>query len=62
MTKINQSDGFSQNKVQTKNVNHITEYINTNIQKTTANTTKYMKYMKQVWNKVRIKSIVHVCF
>ena len=28
--KINQSDGFTQNKVQTKNVNHITEHINTN--------------------------------
>ena len=38
------------------NVNHITEYINTNIQKTTT------KYMKQVWNKVRIKRIVNVCF
>jgi hypothetical protein len=35
--------------VKTKNVNHITEYINTNIPKATANTTKYMK---QVWNNV----------
>jgi hypothetical protein len=42
-----------------KNVNHITEYINTNIQKTTTNTTKYMK---QVCNKVRIKRTVNICF
>jgi hypothetical protein len=46
-------------KYKQKNVNHITEYINTNIQNTTTNTTKYMK---QVWNKVKIKSIVNVCF
>jgi hypothetical protein len=38
---------------------HIAEYINTNIQKTTASTTKYMKH---VWNKARIKSTVNVCF
>jgi hypothetical protein len=37
---------------------HITEYINTNIQKATTNTTKYMK---QLWNKVRIKRTVNVC-
>ena len=42
---MNQSDGFSQNDVSTKNVNHIAEYINTNSEKykTTANTTKYIK-------------------
>ena len=34
-------------KYKQKNLNYITEYINTTIQKTTANTTKYMK---QVWN------------
>jgi hypothetical protein len=31
-------DGFNQNKVYTKNVNHIIEYINTIIQKTTTHT------------------------
>jgi hypothetical protein len=36
--KLNQSDAFSQNKVYTKNVNHIIEYINTIIQKTTTYT------------------------
>ena len=49
--------------VKTKNkqkiVNHITAYINTNIQKTTANT---RKYIKQIWNKVRIKSTIKLCF
>jgi hypothetical protein len=34
VTKINQSDGISQYKMQTKNVSYITEYINTNILKT----------------------------
>ena len=38
-----------------KNVNHITEYINTNIHKTTT------KYIKQVWNKVRIKRTYCQC-
>jgi hypothetical protein len=42
-----------------KKVNHITQYINTNIHKTTTNTTKYMK---QVWNKARIKRTVNICF
>jgi cysteinyl-tRNA synthetase len=36
--KLNQSDGFSQNKVQTKHVNDIIEYINTIIRKTTTYT------------------------
>jgi hypothetical protein len=42
---MNQSDGFSQNDVSTKDVNHIAEYINTNSEKykTTANTKKYIK-------------------
>jgi hypothetical protein len=44
--------------VKTNNVNHIKGYINTNKQKTTANTTKYIK---QVWNKVRTKNTVNVC-
>ena len=45
--------------VKTKYVNHTTEYINTNIHKTTTNRTKYMR---QLWNKVSIKCIVNVCF
>jgi hypothetical protein len=44
--------------VKTMYKQEITEYTNTNIQKTTKNTTKYMK---QVWNKVRIKRTVNVC-
>ena len=35
MTKINKSDGFSQNKAYTKNVNYKIEYINANVRKTT---------------------------
>jgi hypothetical protein len=45
-------------KYKQKNVNHITEYIH-NYTENTAHTTKYMK---QVWNTVRIKSTVNVCF
>ena len=49
-------------KTKYKQKKYVTEYFNTNIHKTTTNTTQYMKYMKQVWNKVRIESTVNVCF
>jgi hypothetical protein len=43
--KLNQSGAFSQNKVYTKDVNHIIEYINTIIQKTTTYTSAYINTM-----------------